>query len=205
MDVPSDAKKNTKKRLVMIILLVVILAIVVAGAIVLAVHLTKHHSADDLHVCHATYHESGQDAQEQTVTLTSTEVEFTTDNITVIFDFSTGLSTYKIESKDYALEECFVISLNMTQTPTLHTLREMYTTTNANFQTDSVVFRNFEVTQVWLNDIALGERAKNACKGKTIYFLIEIPVSGELRRKRGGVISWDFNIWKLRVKGSISW
>lgn len=203
MDAPSETKSKPKTRLAVIILLVAILTVLVAGIVVLAVHIIMEHPRSQNDVCHATYHQSGKMIERQEVTMTNTEVEFASDNYTVIFDYATGLSTYKFGSNTVGMKDCYVLSFNMTMNPTLQTLRELYKATNTDIQIQSEVVKHFEVTDVWLNDIALGERSKNACRGKHIYFFRE--VTDGVRKKRGGFISGCFDIGSVAICFTIEW
>ncbi|XP_045163190.2 uncharacterized protein LOC123527651 [Mercenaria mercenaria] len=199
----TEARGKTLTRKMIYMLIGAFAFVLVVSAVILAVYFGMQMTKDNFKEYTATFSGDDGTSTKEKVIVTDTEEIFETAVATGISDFSMGLVTYKFQKTGIALDVnvCYVTNLNTSDFQTPEEFIETHTSDQITFARNNQVLRKYEVTDIWLNNKALGPKSKELCKGKPVFFLREITET-RTREKRA---KWKVTINLGIVKVEISW
>ncbi|XP_053379831.1 uncharacterized protein LOC123528289 isoform X2 [Mercenaria mercenaria] len=169
----TEVREKTLRRKTVYMVLAVVAFVLLVSAVLLSVYFGMKMTKDIYKEYQATFVGDDGDVVHEKIIVTDTEEVLSNDVAIGIADFSRGLFTVKFIKPELPVDECYVANMNFSDFQTPEEFMRTHTSSQIMFKTKHNAARTYDVTNIWLNNNALGQRSAELCKGKTVYFLQE--------------------------------
>lgn len=208
IEVPATPKNDdtgkTHRRKIIRALIGVFVFVVVVCAILVSVYFgmkVAEENEDKEYVI--IYKQAGAEVERGSVLVTDIETVFTTDTGIATADFTKDLVTFKGMSGKMPWTDCYVTNLNESDFLPPTKFKTEYQDAQIIIEMEDNRVRSYEVTDIILNNKALGPKTNDMCQGRSTYFLRELK--DEVVRSKRGHFHLHFRVFKAHVHIHVRW